>query len=278
MRSADSGEPGLSPVRRGMSARRCDPWRLAVRCLTGGLLAGPLLGVGLLAACGGVPDGPMLDLPPRPDGAPGGTAIARELRGLDLEEREERIYAEVARGNVPDWLRPLHQVEVKTEVDGREREIRFWATSDYLSIGSDDDYFYVPLSPRTARRVAELAGASLPAPWMVDAIWSAARSRLVPIRIRPGEEMWGIRYFERHNRLIRAQAKQHRVRPGRLVAGHKLDVVVPPPSLADSVDAALYGWHQTDGTPLQPLHPVEAESRPHFSMGVRLVRDPRVER
>lgn len=252
-----------------MSARRRNPWRVAVRCLAGGLLAGSLL-----AACGDTPEGPTLDLPPRPDDAPGGTAVARELRGLELEEREARIYAEVARGNVPEWLRPLHRVEVKTEVDGRERQITFWATPDYLSIGSDDDYFYVPLSPRTARRIAELAGASLPAPWMVDAIWSAARSRLVPIRIRPGEEMWGMRYFERHSRLIRAQAQQHRARPGRLIAGHKLDVVLPPPALADSADAALYGWHQTDGTPLQPLHPVDPRSRPHFSMGVRLVRGP----
>ncbi len=251
-----------------MSAVRCASWRRAVRCLGGGLLT-----AALLAACGDTPDGPTLDLPPRPDDAPGGTAVARELRGLELEEREARIYGEVARGNVPDWLRRLHRVEVTTAVDGRERDITFWATPDYLAIGSDDDYLYVPLSPRTARRVADLAGASLPSPWMVDAIWSAARSRLVPIRIRPGEEMWSMRYFERHSRLIRAQAQQHGARPGRLIAGHKLDVVRPPPGLADSADAALYGWHQTDGTPLQPLHPVDAESRPHFSMGVRLVRD-----
>lgn len=246
---------------------------------------------GLLLACDPGPDpgAPVLDLPPRPADAPGGDQIVEELQGLDVEAREDRVFAEVARGNIPGWLRQLERVEVTMEVpvevagpgtgetEGdatRTRRLTFWAMPDYLSIGSDDDFFYVPLSPRTALRIAELTGASLPTPWLVDAIWMEARVRLIPIRFRPDEHMGSLRYFNRHNHVVQAQRRQHGARPGQLVAGHKLDVVrlspAPGPP-ADSPAVGLYGWHLSDGAPIQPVHPVDPATPPHFSMGLRLV-------
>ncbi len=234
--------------------------------------AAPLLGglVFLLAvACEAAPPGPLLDLPARPADAPGGDQIVAEIAALDVEAREERIYAEVARGNVPGWLRELERVEVEVDTG----TLAFWATSDYLAVGSDDDYFYVPLSPRTARRVADLAGASLPTPRMVDAIWLAARVRLIPVRFRPDEHMASVRTFKRHNAVVQAQRHQRGARPGELVAGHKLDVVRTMRAGEGAGEGfALYGWHLSDGTPIQPVHAIDPETAPHFSMGVRLVR------
>lgn len=230
------------------------------------------LGVVLCLACdtGPPPGTPTLGLPSRPVDALGGRAIADALDTLDLDAREERIYSEVARGNVPSWLRQLERVEITRELEGRDYRVAFWAAPDYLAIGSDDDYFYVPLSPRTALRIADLVGGSLPTALMVDAIWMAARSRLVPIRIRPDEFMGTVRYFRRHNSLVQAQRRQHNAPPGVFLAGHKLDVVLLTPVTGPG-QVGLYGWHLPNGSPIQPLHEVDIDSEPHFSMGVRIV-------
>jgi len=225
----------------------------------------------LCVACESAADGPVLDLPPRPDDAPGGEEIARDFRDLEFEAREERVYREFARGNVPDWLRRLQWVEMSGQVDGRTHEVTFWTTPDYLALGTDDDFFFIPLSPGMAQRVAEHAEASLPTPAMVDAAWASARVRLVPIRFQPDEFLRTVPYFERHSRLVQVQLSQRRRAPGVFAAGHKLDVVIRTAPEPQPEEVAVYGWHFPDGTPLQPLHTVAPDTRPHYSMGVRLV-------
>ena len=244
-----------------------------LRSLAGAALV--LLAVVGSAACEGGPGtaGPTLDLPPRPADAPGGRQVADEIGELGVEAREERIYAELARGNVPDWLRPLERVELAVDSGADARPAAFWVTRDYLAVGSDEDFLYTPLSPGTALRVARLVGGSLPTPQLVDAIWAAADTRLVPIRIRPDEHMGSVRYFERHSRLVQAQ-RQPGSPPGEFVAGHKIDVVRLADSSGDSLATALYGWQRSNGEPIQPLYPVPLEYAPHFSMGVRLVLVP----
>jgi hypothetical protein len=190
---------------------------------------------------------------------------------LDLQAREELVYREVARGNVPGWLRRLRRVETRAEIEGRTRALTFWVTPDYLAVGSDDDHFYTPVSGPTTLRLSELAGASLPTPGMVDAIWAAARVRLIPIRIPPDEHMTTVPVFRRHDRLVQAQRRQHGGKAGDFLAGHKLDVVLMSAQAPDQVELGVYGWHQRDGTPIQPPHPMSDGAPPHFSMGLRLV-------
>jgi hypothetical protein len=214
-------------------------------------------------------EGPALELPPRPSNAPGGAAIAEALRDVDFERREQTIYNEVARGNVPTWLRRLHPVSVTGAAGDAVHAVTFWVTPDYLAVGSDDDFFFIPVSPGLAQRIAGLAGASLPTPAMVDAAWAAARVRLNPIRIRPDEFIRSVPYFERHNSLVQAQRRLHRAPPGTFVAGHKLDVVIGDPQ-DGAAGFGLYGWHHLDGTPIQPFHALDADSEPLFSAGLRL--------
>jgi hypothetical protein len=213
----------------------------------------------------------VLDLPPRPADAPGGAAIARDIRLLELDAREERVYTEIALGNVPSWLRKLERVEMTRQSGGREHRVTFWVTPDYVAVGSDTDWFLVPLSPQTAQRIADLVGASLPTPAMVDAVWASARVRLGPDSIPPSPAMTTVRVFEDHDRLVRARRMRESAPSGSLVAGHKKDVVIT--ARLDSLPGrvAIYGWHRPDGRPIQPLYTGHSDRWVDYSHGIRLV-------
>ena len=58
-----------------------------------------------------------------------------------------------------------------------------------------------------------------------------------------------------------------------LKAGHKKDVVISPRLQARRGRVAIYGWHRTSGSPIQPLSTVHGASYVDYSHGVRLVRD-----
>jgi hypothetical protein len=222
-------------------------------------------------ACARGDSPPVLDLPQRAGEAPGGAEISRDIRTLDLGAREERIFAEISQGNVPTWLRELRPVEVIGEVNGRRHRVTFWVTPDYLAVGSDSDYFLIPLSAQTAQRIADLVGGSLPTPRMVDATWGSADLRVEPIRLRPNEFMKTVRYFERHDNLVKAQRFLSDAPPGVLVAGHKLDVVITSTLSEHPGEIALYGWHRSTGQVIQPLFIGATDSLVTFSHGVRLV-------
>ncbi|NNF14947.1 MAG: hypothetical protein HKN72_17105 [Gemmatimonadetes bacterium] len=228
----------------------------------------------VVVGCTGHSDAdPRLDLPLRPIDAPTGSELARELRGLELEEREQRVHREIVGGNVPDWLRRLRPVTVSGEVSGRRRTVTFWAAPDYLAVGSDENFLRIPLSPQTAWDIAEAAGAALPTPAMSDAIWQAADVRLGPTPIPPNRLMTTVPVFEDHQRKVQRQRDRAAAAPGALVAGHKKDVVLTP-RLADQPGrVAIYGWHYLSGDPIQPLYLGHTDDWVDYSHGIRLVDD-----
>ena len=89
---------------------------------------------------------------------------------------------------------------------------------------------------------------------MVDAIYSAAAIKLPPIPIAPGPQMTTFEMFARHSSLIYTQRQQLHAPTGLLTAGHKKDVVISA-GLTNGSNVAIYGWHQTNGKPIQPLDP-----------------------
>ena len=208
-----------------------------------------------------------LVLPARLSDAMTGSALAREIEGLGLEEREVRIVEEILAGNVPASLRPLRAVRVATDRD----TLIFWTTPDYLAIGSDDDQLRVPLTPGSAQRIADAVGLSLPTPAMVDAIWAQADHQLAPAPIPPGPEMTTVPVFRKHSRRIDAQLRQNGIPPGSWVAGHKKDVVLSRGLASRPGHVAIYGWHQLDGHPIQPLYLGHTADWVDYSHGIRLV-------
>jgi hypothetical protein len=58
---------------------------------------------------------------------------------------------------------------------------------------------------------------------------------------------------------------------GALVAGHKKDVVISARLAGVTNKVAIYGWHQTNGLPIQPLYLGHVSSWVDYSQCVRLV-------
>lgn len=218
-------------------------------------------------AVGTPASGQHLDLPPRPDGAPTGSEVARSIAGLNLDAREHRIVSEFLRGNVPSWLRALRPVHVRTD----SAEIVFWVTPDVFAIGSDTDYLRMPMTPEAAQRIADVLAMALPTPAMADAIWAAAEVRLAPSPIPPSPAMTTVPVFAAHSDTVDAQLRRAGAAPGAFLAGHKKDVVVSRDLAAHPGRVAIYGWHQLDGAPIQPLYLGHTADWVDYSHGIRLV-------
>jgi hypothetical protein len=215
-----------------------------------------------------------LPWPARPANALSGSEFAKKIANLPLLEREEGAYEEMLAGNVPDFLRHLCPVQTTEVVQGQTTTANFFVTPDYLAVGSDADYFLMPLSPQTAQRVADAMSCSLPTRKMVDAIYSGATVKLVPLPIPPSPAMTTVEVFSNHNSMVRAhRTEQLTTHPlGALVAGHKKDVVISAKLATAPGKVAIYGWHQTNGEPIQPLYLGHTTGWVDYSQCIRLVQ------
>jgi hypothetical protein len=145
---------------------------------------------------------------------------------------------------------------------------------DYVCVGTDEDYWLAPLTPRVAQRIADELGCMLPTRKMVNAIWRAAPLKLEPATILPSKAMTTAPVFTQHNTTVREQrgAALAAHPAGTLVAGHKKDVVITPRLATAPGKLAIYGWHRPNGTAIQPLHLGHAQTWADYSHGVRLVK------
>jgi len=211
-----------------------------------------------------------LPIPQRPGDAITGSQFARETAGWPDRERQRAAASELARGNLPQSWRQLVPVELRYEpAVGDPITATIWVMPDYLAIGPDDDFLYIPLSWPSATAVASRFGCVVPTPKMVDAIYRQSQAHLEPQPMRAGPQMRSIAYTERHQQMIDAQRTG--IPLGVLIAGHKKDVVLTD-RLFDRPDrVAIYGWHRLDGRPIQPLSTVHGVRYADYSHGVRLV-------
>ena len=178
-------------------------------------------------------------------------------------------------GNVPNFLRNLCPIQVTNVVSGRTDHATFYGTPDYLAVGSDDDYFLTPISPYTAQKIADIAGCSLPTPKMVDDIYAIASVKLAPSPIPPSTAMTTVPVFSNHNAIVKTQRAEYlKDFPlGVVVAGHQKDVVISAKLASAPGKVAIYGWHRTNGSPIQPLYLGHAATWVDYSQCTRLVQN-----
>lgn len=229
----------------------------------------------VLGACSFSTFAQTLTLPPRPANALSGAQFIEKITPLDLRTRENEIFAQIASGNVPDFLRKLCPVTVTNISNGATNRVTFYVTPDYLAVGSDEDYFLTPMSPNTAQKIADIAGCCVPTRKMVYDIYAAATVKLAPVPIPPSAAMTTVPVFSNHNAIVQAQRLEYlkEFPLGALVAGDKKDVVIADSLSSAPGKVAIYGWHRTNGAPIQPLYLGHSATWVDYSQCVRLVQN-----
>lgn len=215
------------------------------------------------------------EIPRRATDAPSGSAVSQVMAGLGLQQREEFIFTQVCAGNVPDFWRNFCPLTLTNSRAGMTNLIEVSVAPDYLALGCDDDYLLTPVSPMTAQRIADRFGFVLPTCSLVDAIWRLAPLKLEPLPLTPGADMVTVGKYVEHNSILHTQRmaflKQFPL--GTLVAGHKKDLVWTPSLMTQTNRVAIYGWHRTNGQPIQPLYLGHVATWVDYSHGVRFVRN-----
>ena len=232
----------------------------------------------LLLAMGvsGILKAQKLPLPPRANDAISGSTFKNKVEVLSLEDRENNIYQEVLKGNVPNFLRELTPISFSKSIKDSTYVVTYFVLPDYLAVGSDTDYFLMPMTPILAQKIAKAIGFTLPTKQMVDQIWSNASLKMAPTPIPPSPQMTTIPVMWEHNMLLQRQRKEALLQAplGVLVAGHKKDVIISNKIYENSSKpVVIYGWHYQNGTPIQPVYARHSETYADYSHGIRLVQD-----
>lgn len=220
----------------------------------------------LITAQADVPCG----IPARASSAPFSTATFYSRFSAPGPAREIAVTEQVLLGNVPDQLRQLEMIRLNVRIAGRAAVIEIPVTSDYLMIGTDQDFARVPLTPYAAQYLASAMGMALPTPFLVDQIYAQAL-----VKLKPQPTDWykqerlmrlGSNYVV-HNSMIEQQRQGRR----GLVAGHKKDLVATRLLDQKPTRVAIYGWHRPNNQPIQPLTTVHEYVYEDYSHGVRLL-------
>jgi hypothetical protein len=112
--------------------------------------------------------------------APPGSQFAR-IGALSPLDREAAILREIVRGNVPEFLRTLKPISIEApDAAGLKHKAMYFVTPDYLAIGSDDDFFRMPMRPKTAQAIAAACETSLITAKISDDIFRQAEVKLEP--------------------------------------------------------------------------------------------------
>lgn len=207
-------------------------------------------------------------IPARPSGAEGGHAFMSRIAAMAGADREAAILAELSQGNVPDFLRKFKTLRVRWGDSNRKRHTGVInVMPDYLAVGSDADFVRVPMTPMTAQKLADLYGCSLITRRVSDVVFAESELRLDPRPLTVDRE--SVSTFVQHNDMIEAQRAGKAL--GLLTAGIKKDVVITNLLAARPTHVAIYGWHYTNGTPIQPLTTVHINTYVDYSHGIRLM-------
>ena len=211
---------------------------------------------------------PRLRLPARAKDAVSGSQFLAQLEGLGRAGIDAAVLKAVREGNVPNYQRKL--VPLRLEAPSGA-VVLLQVMSDYLAIGSDEDFIRMPMTSAAAQQICDDLDMSLPTTKLVDAIYQQAEGRLPPSYIDGGPTEDELADFQFHQQTVEERRLKAGFALGTLLAGHKKDIVLSV-RLAEREDrVAIYGWHKKDGKVIQPLSCTHSCRYADYSHGVRLI-------
>ena len=212
-------------------------------------------------------------LPDRPEDARTGSQFMEDMLGTTFAQREPQILTEFLQGNIPDISREfITLTSTFQDLNGTNHTVEYDVMTDYLSIGTNEDYCRIPMGPATAQQIANAYGCILTTTKLCDDIWRHATVQLSPIPYAPvGDNNSQVYKFVEHNTDINAARDAQGGQINELIAGIKKDVVICNAIKTKPGYVAIYGWHYTSGTPIQPLYTGHVDWYVDYSHGIRLV-------
>ncbi len=185
------------------------------------------------------------------------------------KERDSLAVKEILSGNIPSFLKKFVRINVSIidSTTGKEIHAYYFVAPDYLSVGTDDNWARIPLSPMAAQKIADTFHCFLPTRKMVNDIYAQAVIKLEPVPMYAFRDstitMW------QHHLIVEGQRKLQK----GLIAGIKKDVVISGlvPRYPKPDHEAIYGWHKLDGKAIQPLYVGHINWWVDYSHGIRLV-------
>ena len=217
-----------------------------------------------------------LNIPARPEDAIKGSEFTDQITGLSLKDREKAVVEEILSGNVPSFSRKFQSLKISQTIGTGNYELIFFTVCDYMAIGSDEDYLYIPLTPSTAQYLANQMDCSLPTKKIVDIIYAGAGIKMYPQPITPSDKMTSVPVFSQHTDSIKQQISQigYDRSADSIIAGHKKDIIISNKIYSTDRNydrVVIYGWHLSINNPIQPVYNGHIAMYADYSHGVRLI-------
>jgi hypothetical protein len=198
-----------------------------------------------------------------------GTEFYKQAAAMKWAARDSFALQEILAGNVPGFLKKFTAIHVSVMDSSNGRMIRatYYVSPDYLCTGTDGDWARINITPMAAQQIADNFHCFLPTRKIANDIYQEAKVKLEPVPMYAYRDstptMW------HHHLIIEG------LRKGRkgLIAGIKKDVVISGKISRDPKPGrvAIYGWHRSDGKPIQPLYTGHVNRWVDYSQGIRLV-------
>lgn len=203
-----------------------------------------------------VPASPLAPLlPPSADGREGASAIMIRTARMSQHAREQEFLRLIRLNNVPSWTWNT------VDIGGGKR-----VTKDFLSIGHDEDFMWIPLTPSAATQLLIEHGLRLPNRAEAEATYAYARANggfLAFQSFSPerGQTRWGNTAVSQSAQKIKNTMTQ----AAPVFDGHKKYVL----GRTNEGKVIIFGGHHADGGQVQPYSTLHDESYLDYSHGIR---------
>ena len=126
---------------------------------------------------------------------------------MQWKARDSFALKEILGGNIPSVLKKFIPVHVSVVESATNKTIKaiFYASPDYLSIGTDDDWARINITPMAAQQIADSFQCFLPTCKMVDDIYRSAKIKLEPVPMYAFRDSTPTMY--QHHLIIEGQRK-----------------------------------------------------------------------